>query len=196
MITRALSPLCVDPPLRDMKNVAVSADRMLHMSIDAVRIITVCDRKGKPTERFLYDVDSRVIRRVLFRYDSAGRLRAGGEAEADEKMRTDMHNSYRYNAKGHCTEATMRWGATVGQRKTMSYNDLGDLEEENVVPLRAEVALHETVPWSTHYDYEYDALGNWTSRTDRVRRLDRGAAIRTEANRRTLKYCDSTKVVT
>ena len=159
--------LYIDPPLRDMKNVAVSTDRMLHMSIDAVRIITMRDSKARPTEKVLYDIDNRVIRRVLFRYDGAGRLLAEGEAEPDERMRADMRNSYRYNASGRCIQALMRWGATGGQRKTMSYNDLGDLAEERVVPLPAEVALHEAAPWSTHYDYEYDTRGNWTSRPSR-----------------------------
>jgi hypothetical protein len=77
----------------------------------------------------------------------------------------------------------------------MSYNELGDLKEERIVPLPAEVALHARVPWSTHYDYEYDTQGNWTSRTEQVRGLDSGAVIRTEAIRRRLKYWDASEVV-
>lgn len=45
-----------------MKNVAVSADRMLYMSIDAVRIVTVCDSGSRPVEKILYDIDNRTIR--------------------------------------------------------------------------------------------------------------------------------------
>ena len=187
--------LYIDPPLRDRKNVAVSAGSMLHMSIDAVRIITIRDSKATPTEKVLYDVDNRMIRRVLFRYDGAGRLLAEGEAEPDERMRADMHNSYRYNASGRCIQALMRWGATGGHRKTMSYNDLGDLVEERVVPLPSEVALHATAPWSTHYDYEYDTRGNLTSRTEQVRRLHSDAVIRTEVIRRRLKFSDSSESV-
>jgi YD repeat-containing protein len=130
--------LYVNPPLRDMKNVADSADRMLHMSIDAVRIITARDSKGRPTEKFLYDVDNRVIRQVLFRYQGAGRLLAEGEAESGERPRADMRNTYRCDARGRCIEALMRWGAFGGRRETKSYNEMGDLEEERVAPLRAE----------------------------------------------------------
>lgn len=185
----------IDPPLRDRKNVAVSAESMLHISVDAVRIITIRDSKATPTEKVLYDIDNRVIRRVLFRYDTAGRLVAEGEAEPDEKIRVDMRNSYRYNARGRCIQAVMRWGASGGQRKTMSYNNLGDLEEERVEPLPAEVVLHKRAPWSTHYDYEYDTRGNWTSRTGQVRGLANGAVTHTEVIRRRLKYWDPSKVV-
>ena len=73
----------------------------------------------------------------------------------------------------------------------MSYNDVGDLTEERVVPLPGEVVLHKVLPWSTHYDYEYDGRGNWTSRTEQVRRLDCGLLIRTEVTRRRLKYWGS-----
>jgi hypothetical protein len=90
----------------------------------------------------------------------------------------------------------MRWGAFGGRRETKSYNEMGDLEEERVVPLRAEVTLHEETRWSTHYDYEYDAQGNWTSRTEQVRSLDSGAVIRAEVIRRRLRYWDSSEVFT
>lgn len=74
--------LYIDPPLRDKKNVAVSEDHMLHMSIDAVCIMTVRDSKSRPIKKVLYDADNRVIRRVLFRYDGDGRLLEEGEVES------------------------------------------------------------------------------------------------------------------
>lgn len=188
--------LYIDPPLRDKENVVVAADCMLHMSIDAVCIMTVRDSKSRPIKKVLYDVDNRVIRRVLFRYDGAGRLLEEGEVESKDALRADMRNSYRYDADGHCIEAELHWGATGGQRKTKSYNDMGDLEEERIVPLPGEVVLHEIAPWSTHYDYDYDTHGNWTSRTEQVRALDSDLLIRTEVTRRRLKYWDSSEVVT
>src|SRR5271157_2793423 len=165
--------LYIDPPLRE-KNVAVSMESMLHMAIDAVCIMTVRNSNGRPIKKVLYDADNRVIRRVLFRYDGAGRLLEEGEVESGDRPRADVRNLYEYDVKGHCIEGKLHWGAFGGRRETRSYNELGDLKEERIVPLPGEVILHETIPWSTHYDYEYDSKGNWILRTEQVRRLDRG----------------------
>ncbi len=77
-----------------------------------------------------------------------------------------MRNLYRYDVQGHLVESEMYWGVFGGRRETMSYTELGDLKEEQVVPLPGEVVLHEEIPWSTHYSHEYDTQGNWTSRTE------------------------------
>lgn len=183
----------IDPPLRE-KKVTVSVENMLHMSVDAVCIMTIRDSGKLPIKKVLYDADGRVIRRVLFRYDGNGRLVEEGEIESGDKLRADMRNSYRYDTEGRCIEAEFYWGEFGGQRKTRSYNEQGDLKEERVEPLPARVALHETAPWSAHYDYEYDARGNWTSRTEQVQRLDSGAPIRSEVTRRKLKYWDASEV--
>lgn len=187
--------LYIDPPLRE-KKVVVSVESMLHMSIDAVCIMTIRDSGKKLIKKVLYDADGRVIRRVLFRYDGDGRLVEEGEIDFGDHLRADMRNSFRYDAEGHCIETDSYWGEFGGQRKTRSYNERGDLKEERVEPLPGRVVLHERVPWSAHYDYEYDAHGNWTSRTEQVQRLDSGAPIRSEVTRRKLKYWDCPEVPT
>ena len=179
--------LYIDPLLRD-KNVGVCLGSMLHMSIDAVCITTVRDSRNRPIKKVLYDADNRVIRRVLFRYDRAGQLVEEGEVEYGDRLRADMRNLYGYDGQGHLLEKEMYWGAFGGQRKTMSYNEMGDLKEEQVVPLPGEVVLHEEIPWSTHYSYEYDTQGNWTSRTEQTRRLDSGLVTHPGVTKRTLKY--------
>jgi hypothetical protein len=61
-------------PLDDnqRKTTGVCAESMLHLSIDAVVIMTVLDASDRPIRKVLYDGDDRVIRRVAFRYDARG----------------------------------------------------------------------------------------------------------------------------
>jgi YD repeat-containing protein len=54
----------ISPPLRDT-NVAASSEIMLHMSADAVCIMTVRDREDRPAKRVLYDADNRVMGAVF-----------------------------------------------------------------------------------------------------------------------------------
>lgn len=63
-------------PLDDTKRktTGVCAESMLHLSIDAVVIMTVLDANDRPIRKVLYDDDDRVIRRVAFRYDACGML--------------------------------------------------------------------------------------------------------------------------
>lgn len=179
--------LYVHPPLRD-RNVGVSAESMLHISTDAVCIMTLRDRGDRPIRKVLYDADNRVIQRVLFRYDAAGRLLEEGEAEPGGGLRADMRNLCRYDARGRCIETEIRWGPFGGRRKDMSYTEQGDLEEERIEPLSGGIDLFGTPPWSRQFGYEYDARGNWTSRTEQIRRLDTGLVTYTGATRRTLRY--------
>jgi hypothetical protein len=188
--------LYIDPPPGDQKaSVGMDIETMLHKSPDAVCIMTARDSGGRPVKEVLFDADNRVIRVARFRYDGAGRLLEEGEVESGDHVRADMRNLYRYDAAGHCIEAEMYWGAFGGQRKTMSYNERGDLKEERVAPLPAGANLFEVTPCSRHYDYEYDAHGNWTSRTEQVRTLDAGAPVRTEVAQRKLTYWGSLDVL-
>jgi hypothetical protein len=179
----------VDPPLL-YKNVTVSADVMLQISLDAACIMTIRDSVGRDVKKVLYDSDNRVIKRVLFRYDAAGRLVEEGEIESGSRLRADMRNLYKYDHQDNRIAAEMHWGDLGGQRKTMSYTEMGDLKEMRIAPLPTEIGLLETPPWSTHYSYEYDTQGNWTSRTEQTRRLDSGLVTHTGVTRRTLKYWD------
>jgi hypothetical protein len=165
--------LYIDPPLR-YKNITVSADVMLHISLDAACIMTIRDRAGRDMKKILCGSDYRVIKRVLFRYDAAGRLVEEGEVESGSRLRADMRNLYEYDHQSNSNAAEMHWG---------------DLKEMRIAPLPTEIDLLETRPWSTYYGYEYDAQGNWTYRTEEIRRFDTGVT-HTGAMRRTLKYWD------
>jgi hypothetical protein len=181
--------LYIDPPLLH-QNVSVLSEHMLHVSLDAACIMTMRDSAGTETKKVFYDSDNRVIKRVLFRYDAAGRLVEEGEVESGSRLRADMRNLYEYDRQGNRIAAEMHWGDLGGQRKTISYTELGDLKEVRIAPLAGEVDLGETAPWATHYSYEYDPRGNWTSRTEQIRRLDSGLVTHTGVMRRTLEYWD------
>lgn len=180
----------IDPPLRDT-NVTVAAESMLSMAADAVCILTAFDRSGRPVKRVLYDADERVIRRVLLQYNQSGRLIEEGEVELGGGLNPDLRNSYRYDAEGRCVEVEMRWGAIGGRRQIKSYNERGDLKEERVLPLKPEIELFETAPWSTVYDYEYDTQDNWTLRSAQTRGAESTAIIHTDTTRRTFEYWSS-----
>jgi hypothetical protein len=92
--------LYIDPPLR-YKNITVSADVMLHISLDAACIMTIRDRAGRDMKKILCGSDYRVIERVLFRYDAAGRLVEEGEVESGSRLRADMRNLYEYDHQGN-----------------------------------------------------------------------------------------------
>jgi hypothetical protein len=179
----------IDPPLLH-RNVSVLTEHTLHISLDSACIMTMRDSAGRDVKKVLYDSDNRVIRRILFRYDAAGRLVEEGEVESGTRLRADMRNLCEYDNRGNRTVEEKRWGALGGQRKTMSYTELGDLKEVQIAPLPAEVDLDETAPWSTHYSYEYDTQGNWTSRTKQIRGLESGLVTHTDVTRRTLQYWD------
>jgi len=72
----------------ERRSTGVSADAMLHMSMDAVVIMTVCAASGRPIRKVLYDVDERVIRRVAFRYDERGA--SAGRGRIDRRVSRAM----------------------------------------------------------------------------------------------------------
>jgi len=82
-------------PLDDTKRrtTGVCAESMLHLSIDAVVIMTVLDASDRPIRKVLYDGDDRVIRRVAFRYDTRGLLLEEGELVGGS-IRDDFRNVY------------------------------------------------------------------------------------------------------
>lgn len=178
----------IDPPLRD-QNIAVSVEMTMHFSLDAVSVMTLRNREGRPITKVFYDVDNRVIRRVRFCYDAAGHLLEEGEVESGSRLRTDMCHLYRYDAAGRQCEAEMH-SPFFGARKLMSYNERGDLSEVQRMPLADGLDLHEQEPWAERLTYEYDDRDNWTMRTAQARLLDSGVVTYTVAVRRSLQYHD------
>lgn len=158
------------PPLDDKERMstAVSSDAQLHLSVDAVVIMTVFDRMDRPLRKVLYDADDRVIRRTQFLHDQRGLLIEEGELVGG-RIRDDFRNIYRYDDLGRRIEADKSWGFGA-QRSIYVYNEHGDVVEERTEQrseLKLEHRAHES--WTQRYQYEYDERQNWTVRlTDGV----------------------------
>lgn len=168
---------------------SVSVSSMLHMSADAVRIVTLRDRRGNPLEKVLYNVDDRPIHRVLFVYDDSGRLVEEGEAYSDNRIRDDFRNLYRYDAHGRCIEKEMHC-PFAGERYTTTYNEYGDVSETRRMSLATEIDLFLQRSWATHFSYEYDAYRNWVTCNMESRALDTGEITHRERQHRRLEYWD------
>ncbi len=158
------------PPLSDTerKTRGVLADSMLHVSLDAVVVMTVFDASDRLARKVLYNSDNRVIRRVAFRYDERGLLLEEGEL-IGESIREDFRNVYRYDALGRQIEADRRWGDGLGgSRHAFEYNEHGDVILETIeqdTGLLREPS--ETAPenWTKRFACQYDDSGNWIQRT-------------------------------
>jgi len=154
---------CYPTPLdaNQRKTTCVSSEAMLHLSIDAVVIMTVFDASDRPTRKVLYDEDDRVIRRVAFRYDARGLLLEEGELVGGS-VRDDFRNVYRYDALGRLIEADRRWGDLGGGRRTLAYNDRGDIVQEiieqNMGLMREDIGSQA---WTERFAYQYDGYDNW-----------------------------------
>jgi hypothetical protein len=147
------------------KTLGVAAEAMLHMSIDAVVIMTLLDASGRPIRKVLYDVDDRVIHRVAFRYDASGLLLEEGQLVGGF-IRDDFRNVYRYDALGRQVEVDQRWGDLGGHRRVYSYNERGDrvqeISEQNEGLTWEDSGLRT---WTQRFAYQYDDLENWIERT-------------------------------
>lgn len=176
-------------PLDDQKrmNTGVAGGSMLHMSIDAVAIMTLFDATGRATRKVLYDVDDRVIRRTTFRYDAQSLLVEEGELIAG-RIREDFRNVYRYDAAGNRIGAEMRWGDLGGQRTSFAHNTRGDVTEERIEKthlLREE--RRDDQSWTRLFRYQYDDFGNWTERVTETARSNGETSV-SMIERRDLAY--------
>jgi hypothetical protein len=156
-------PTPVDEDQRSTTSVDI--EHMLHGSIDTVAVMTVFDTNNRAVRKVLYDVDDRVIRRIGFRYDARGLLLEEGELIGGSFM-DDLRKVYRYDSSGRVIELESRWIDQGGSRRTMAYNERGDLAEE-VVTQRAWLVWGETGS-SQKFDYRYDDHDNWIERTTRT----------------------------
>jgi len=161
--TRTSYPTALDGTKRE--TTSVSAESMLHYSMEAVVIMTVLDPGDYPIRKVLYDADDRVIRRVGFRYDTRGLLLEEGEL-VDGRMRDDFRNVYRYDTAGRQIDADKRWGDLGGRRRTIAYNDRGYVAQETIEQNAGIFSEADaTQSWTERFAYQYDDQGNWTERT-------------------------------
>ncbi len=179
-------------PLTDTqrKTRSIAVGSMLHVSPEAVIIMTVLDASGRPIRRVFYDADDRVIRRVAFRYDERGLLLEDGEVVGGS-IREDLRNVYRYDTLGRRIETVQRWGDGLGgSRLSFTYNDHGDVARKII---RQDAGIlqedHEagSQSWTERFTYEYDDYGNWIKRTMETM-VESGEARLSVIERRELTY--------
>jgi hypothetical protein len=138
----------------------VASDGPLHMSPDAVAIMTLFDAMGRPIRKVLYNADDRIIHRVQFRYDERGLLIEEGELIGGG-ISADFRNLFRYDQSGRRIEDDRRW-SSGGERRRFSYNEQGDVVEEQIdhfSDLTLNHPAHQS--WAQRYSYEYDDQNNW-----------------------------------
>ena len=177
-------------PLDDTqrKTTGVAAEAMLHVSIDAVIIMTVHDVNDRAIRKVLYDSDARVIRRIAFRYDARGLLLEEGEVVGGS-IREDFRNVYRYDALGRQIEVDRRWGDFGGERRSFEYNGRGDIALE-IIERNAGLMKEDTdiQAWTQRFAYQYDDHENWIARTTETIRQS-GETRVSMIERRELTYC-------
>lgn len=161
--TKTSYPAPLDETKRNTTGVA--AESMLHLSLDAVAIMTVLDSSDRAIRKVLYDADDRVIRRIAFRYDGRGLLIEEGELIGGS-IRRDFRNVYLYDASSREIEVNRRWGDLGGSRRTFTYNDRGDVVQETIEQEIALVGVDiESQTWTQRFAYQYDQYQNWIERT-------------------------------
>jgi hypothetical protein len=156
-----------ETPLDDTmrKTTSVAAESMLHLSLDAVVIMTVFDASNRPIRKVLYDGDDRVIRRIAFRYDGRGLLLEEGELVGGS-IRDDFRNVYRYDASGRQVEVDRRWGDLGGVRRTFAYNDRGDVVQEIIEQDTGLMGAGAgSQAWTERFAHQYGDYENWIERT-------------------------------
>ncbi len=165
----------------------ISAGSLPHLSIDAVVVMTLLDAGDRPVRKVLYNVDDRVIQRIVFLYDARGLLLEEGELIGGS-VRDDFRNVYRYDASGRQVEADRRWGDLGGERRTFTYNDRGDVIRETIeqnTGLMSE--FREPQTWTQGFAYKYDGYDNWIERTTETI-FDTGETRVSMIERRKLTY--------
>jgi YD repeat-containing protein len=168
----------------------------------ATSITTVCDEQDRPSEALFHDSQHRLLSRVTLRYDDAGRMVEESQtAELESTFPPGMDarlnpaqlqtlkamvgeggqrwkRVHRYDAEGRRVETLIRLGALGGSRRRMTYNQLGDLSEEESafdskelsiddqgrVVETSEPSTRKTPSCGAQFSYQYDEHGNWTER--------------------------------
>lgn len=114
----------------------------------ATTLTTLYNERDLPTELIFHDETGRLLSRVAFGYDAAGRLVKEAQTSAEEMLPPEIMTSlnqpqretlralfgaggepvrrlHRYNEQGLKAETRSRMGPLGGDCKTMAYNELG-----------------------------------------------------------------------
>ncbi|MGO9242972.1 MAG: hypothetical protein ACLQBJ_19400 [Bryobacteraceae bacterium] len=172
------------------QGIVVGLEASFQFSAEASFIVTFFDEHDRPVKRIFYDPNDRVDRRILFRYDAAGRLLEEGEDEGKGRIRQDYRQAYTYDTQGRILSKTVHHYAFGTRRNTFLYNDNGDVAEERYQDslgiLGGIDGEGRDQDWAKRFQYVYDGHGNWTERTET--RQSAGETGVSTVERRSLEY--------
>jgi YD repeat-containing protein len=157
----------------------------------ATTVTTRYEAGGNPGEVLFHDEGRRLLRRVVYTRDDAGRLMkeemlAGEQSpfadiedeaarEALAKLFGPEHvissTTYTYDAKGRTRERRTRMGEVGEHRTIFRYDDRGNPAEETHEEASREMDLNDdgnlqvtkerSSKQNVRFEYQYDAQGNW-----------------------------------
>jgi YD repeat-containing protein len=183
----------------------------------AVSIVTSYGAAG-PEEVVFYDADLRILHRVTFQRDAAGRLlleqmqlgetplfpEAGDAAAAMAKLLAPDNflssTIYAYDEAGRLIERRRQMGPIADHRTTWRYDGHDNRIEETAEETSREMQIDEEgncnpVNERSHrrhlrYDYRYDEQGNWTERVVWLRLEPNPEFQPSNVERRQIAYYD------
>jgi hypothetical protein len=129
-----------------------------------------------------------VERRIVLRYDGAGKLEEEGEWDSLGGIRDDLRRVFRYDSAGRVVEQeqTLHHYFMGTHRRSFEYNDRGDVSEERH-HRASEIPEPRDQRWVVRYRYQYDARGNWVERVAETI-VDEGSSTGSIVERRRLDY--------
>lgn len=163
---------------------AVEDTEISYGASDAATIQTVYDADSRPEETIFYGSDGRVLRRLVFHRDRAGRLLKEEMITVEDPAVADLPpellkaafggivTEYGYDDMGRIAERRMHMGVLSESRTTYRYDDHGNRLEEITEESSRDMGLNEEGELQpsnersnrhhVRFEYAYDARGNWT----------------------------------
>jgi YD repeat-containing protein len=194
----------------------------------ATSMTTVYDGQGRPVETVFHDSQQRALCWLKLGYDEAGRMTEETlYAESEETLPAEMlaqlnpaqlqsvkavfglgggrercKRVHRYDEEGRRIETVEFLGGRSFERRTMAYNQHGDLSEQGVFRTFKELSIddqgrivkggepstNETPASEVHFTYQYDEHGNWIERLVASRSQPDQPFVECSLERRSLTY--------
>jgi hypothetical protein len=153
-----------------------------YSAVGATTIVTRHDAAGHPDEVLFHDSEQRVVQRILFERDSAGRTVkkevhriAGMPPELPPEIPLDLFHvltTYTYYPDGRVQERNTRMGPAGESRTSFRYDDHGNVVHQTNEEVQREMGMDEAGQFhllkenshrgESKMEYVYDAHGNWT----------------------------------
>ncbi len=171
------------------------------------------DRNHRFLQRVTYirDANGKLLKEEMHLDDDAfasGEIARASTAEREQLMalltkvlgadRVMATTSYRYDEGGRQIERRIQMANLGDTRTTYTYDDRGYAVDEVTVSVRREMKVNETgnehfaneslETTSAHYDYQYDAHGNWIERIASFVAQNSSVLQRSNIERRQISY--------